>query len=319
MITITHTHEAGTTVAGTSREDGTAEIFKREGWRWGRSIMSWYLPHSRDKLADRHRISNAARNLEAAGHQVSVSIDDTPRSAAEVEASKTLRQDQRVAGLTTRAARLAAQEQDADARLEVAKQSVPPMGQPILVGHHSEGKHRRSIDKLDKAMRRSIDAGLEAQRGARAAETAAKTTDHRYSPVTVANRIESIEAEIRGLDRHLNGYRRAAGTPYAEGVPAAAGTDREHLLQRRSIEVDALNYWQQIRARQVSDGAATNFQASDISKGDEVLYRGSWYVVARVNKKTVSVIVRPGATVTHTIAYAKLRDHRAAATSPLSS
>lgn len=37
-----------------------------------------------------------------------------------------------------------------------------PFGQPILVGHHSEGRHRRTIDRADKAMRRSIDADAKA-------------------------------------------------------------------------------------------------------------------------------------------------------------
>lgn len=33
-----------------------------------------------------------------------------------------------------------------------------PMGQPILVGHHSERRHRRDLAKADRAMRKSIDA-----------------------------------------------------------------------------------------------------------------------------------------------------------------
>jgi hypothetical protein len=37
-----------------------------------------------------------------------------------------------------------------------------PFGQPILVGHHSEGRHRRTIDRADKAMRRSIEADAKA-------------------------------------------------------------------------------------------------------------------------------------------------------------
>ena len=33
-----------------------------------------------------------------------------------------------------------------------------PFGQPILVGHHSEGRHRRALIRADNAMRRSIEA-----------------------------------------------------------------------------------------------------------------------------------------------------------------
>ena len=38
-----------------------------------------------------------------------------------------------------------------------------PFGQPILVGHHSEGRHRRALARADAAMRRSIEAAEHAQ------------------------------------------------------------------------------------------------------------------------------------------------------------
>lgn len=34
--------------------------------------------------------------------------------------------------------------------------SVIPMGQPILVGHHSERKHRKDLERIDNEMRKSI-------------------------------------------------------------------------------------------------------------------------------------------------------------------
>jgi hypothetical protein len=43
----------------------------------------------------------------------------------------------------------------ADLREEV---SGIPFGQPILVGHHSEGRHRRTIERAHNAMRRGVDA-----------------------------------------------------------------------------------------------------------------------------------------------------------------
>ncbi len=33
-----------------------------------------------------------------------------------------------------------------------------PFGQPVLVGHHSEGRHRRDIAKIDNNMRKSVEA-----------------------------------------------------------------------------------------------------------------------------------------------------------------
>lgn len=38
-----------------------------------------------------------------------------------------------------------------------------PFGQPILVGHHSEKRHRRTIEKADNAMRKSIEESQKAE------------------------------------------------------------------------------------------------------------------------------------------------------------
>ena len=46
-----------------------------------------------------------------------------------------------------------------------------PFGQPILVGHHSEGKHRRAIERSHNAMRKSVELDKEASRCERIANT----------------------------------------------------------------------------------------------------------------------------------------------------
>jgi len=38
-----------------------------------------------------------------------------------------------------------------------------PLGQPILVGHHSEKRHRAAIERSDKAMRRGVEEGKRAE------------------------------------------------------------------------------------------------------------------------------------------------------------
>ena len=87
MITVEHSHAEGTVVYGTTRSDGTNLVFRsiRDGWRFSRNIGAdgaWYLPHSRERNADRTRIERLADALHAAGHQVEVRIDDTPRAVA---------------------------------------------------------------------------------------------------------------------------------------------------------------------------------------------------------------------------------------------
>ena len=51
-------------------------------------------------------------------------------------------------------AKAAAEYEKSDLREE---KSGIPLGQPILVGHHSERRHRRAIERADAAMRRSVE------------------------------------------------------------------------------------------------------------------------------------------------------------------
>ncbi len=79
----------------------------------------------------------------------------------------------------------------ADLREEV---SGIPFGQPILVGHHSEGRHRRTLARADAAMRR----GIEAQQQAKELERRANTISHAISsddPDAVAK----LKAKLAGM------------------------------------------------------------------------------------------------------------------------
>ena len=105
MLTITHTHEAGTIIDGTSKGDGTAEILKANRWRWGRSIGAWFVPNSRDHLPKSALIEGTAAALREAGFEVTTEIDATHRSTAEVEAGKIERQAARVDALDAKAER----------------------------------------------------------------------------------------------------------------------------------------------------------------------------------------------------------------------
>jgi hypothetical protein len=74
-----------------------------------------------------------------------------------------------------RAAKLRAEADDAQTKARAIGDMIP-MGQPILVGHHSEGRHRRDIGKIDKAMRKSVELTREADTLERRASRAEKST-----------------------------------------------------------------------------------------------------------------------------------------------
>ena len=287
-LTITHTPEEGTLIEGTAKGDGSAPALKANGWRWGRSIGAWYVPRSRDTAPKRHVITPTAAALREAGFTVTVEVE-RQRPTAEVEADKIARQAERAAALERKAERKEAGAEAAAQRAEDAHRRLPPAGEPIKVGHHSERRHRRDAERAWDAFGKSVAAHREADEAAQRAQTAARTTTGRYSPVTVANRIDKLQAEIRGTDRRLDGYTAQPGTPYAQRIAPATGDYRARLTAQREQQADALTYWQNVREQQIADGTATNYGPETVAKGDAVKIRGQWRRVVRANRKSVSV------------------------------
>jgi len=315
MLTITHTPAEGTLIEGTSKGDGTNEVLKVCRWRWSRNMCAWYVPQSRDRAANQPLIDNTADQLRAAGHEVSVHIEAGYRPTAEVEADKIDRQDHRADALAAKAARLTHVEATADTRAHELAHRVP-FGQPILISHHSQRKMERHYEQVERAQRAAVEIRREADAAALAAQSAASTTQSRYNALTVANRIETLAAEIRKAERNRDGSTRtistwADGTKCTEIFSAATGSYRQKLEERVAELTDQLNYWQQIRAEQVAAGAATNYGPDTIAKGDAVKIRNSWYQVVRANKKTVTVPSGLG-NWTNTSPYREIQDHRSA-------
>ncbi|MFJ3395360.1 DUF3560 domain-containing protein [Leifsonia aquatica] len=289
-LTITHTHAEGTIIHGTSRNDGSGDILKAHRWRWGRSITAWYIPHSRDRLPNTYAINRTADALRAAGHTVALNIDASFRPAAEVEADKAARAADRADALDAKAERKAADAAVADAAYERAHQALPEGGEPIHVGHHSERRHRNAIERAHRTLGRSVQADKDAVRAVERAAIARDATDRRNAPVTVANRIDRLAAEIRDYTRRLDGHTRNPGSPYREEIPAATGDYRDRLTVMRAEAEDQYAHWSAVRAQQIADGLTIDASRDIIKPGDLVRIKGrDWEVVAKVNAKTLDV------------------------------
>lgn len=319
-ITITHTPADGTLVEGTTRGDGTNTVLKANGFRWFRTLGLWGIAGSRDRDPNRAKITAAADALRAAGHDVELDIDDRRRDPGTVEADRAARAEDRAAALAAKADRRREQADaawDADRRATAA---LPPGGEPIKVGHHSETRHRNAIGSAHRAMGRAVTAERDAVETARRADVATRATDHRYNPVTVKNRIDGLEADQRADQRALDGHTRTAftmgdGTKVLDVTDPATGEYRETLTARMTARADDIAYWVEIREQQIAAGQATDYSRDTIAAGDQVCYRGQWYSVRRANAKTVSIPSIVGGSWTDTIGYHKLSGHRPASTS----
>ncbi len=311
MLSITHTATEGTLINGTSRGDGTAEVLKASGWRWSRTLGSWYVPQSRDRDAKTWIIRSTADQLQAAGYDVEVDIDNTSRPTDQVESDRIERQEQRVDALNAKADRSAGRAAAADAALEAMPRY--PLGQPILIGHHSEGRMRRDLARLDRAMRTAIDATETAVEAAARAGSAAGTTRGRYNLLTVGNRNETLEADIRRLERERDGHTRTLftrpdGTKEVDSFPAATASRRDEVERRINALGDQVAYWQNVLKEAVDAGDVTLYDSTTVAAGDEVQVQGTWYVVVRANKRTVTF--PSGYSWTQTVLYRNIGGHR---------
>lgn len=314
MPAITHTRETGTLIDGTAKGDGTNLILKACGWRWSRNLGTWYVPQSRDKGAKQHIIDPTAAELEAAGHPTTVDIDDTPRPTAEVEQSKAERAHDRAEALEAKAERRQDAYQAASDHARQLGELLPPMGQPILVDHYSAPGHRRILRRVHAADSKAVEALHAAEETERRAQEAAKATDRRNSPTTVANRIEKLKADQRRIQRRISGQTRTLfisnGVRHTEETAAATGERAERLQVQLSEVEDQIAYWSGIREEQIALGLVTDYGPKSVSVGDQVLFRGKWFEVRRVNPKSVSIPSMVGGSWTDTIPYREISGHR---------
>lgn len=331
MIEIAHTPEDGTVVTGDPRPHHG--VLKDAGFRWSRNV-GWYIRGSRDRAPQTHRIDQAAAGLRAAGLDVTVTLDCTVRDTAVREAARAERIDDRQDALDAKAVRLHATSDELEQRRRQMSDRIP-FGQPILVGHHSEKRHRKDIARMQTLDRKSIDAYRDANETARRADASRAAADKHVSLPTTVRRIERLEAEGRRIDRLIAGKpcpvsgRRvkpdfvgeARSCPlcrvdvvYGDTVPEHFArydepADGEHLAQlltRRDTITADVAYWTAHRDSLTADGIEL-LGPGDFKVGDRVLAGSFPATVERVNKKSLSVRVdiMPGHTSTCT--YERIR------------
>lgn len=91
---------------------------------------------------------------------------------------------------------------------------IPP-GQPILVGHHSESRHRNHLKRADNKMRKSVDEANKADYYAAKAEAAENNTaissDDPEAVTKLENQLVELE-ENQSYMKRANAYYRKHGT-----------------------------------------------------------------------------------------------------------
>ncbi|MFC7483123.1 DUF3560 domain-containing protein [Luedemannella flava] len=206
-----------------------------------------------------------------------VRIDNTPRTAAEIEADRATRVSARV----TRYTELAdARHASGAARLSRVEQrrTAIPLGQPVINGRYAGFVTR--LNRAENAARTKIAHGDHWQRRA---EAATSTQRHRHQPRTTMRRVERLENALRRC-------RRTRDALDPSGVRAV--TDCSELADadaQIARLVGQLDYWRAELAAMQANGTFRAWAPDDFRPGDEALIQGTWYPVVRVNAKSLTV------------------------------
>lgn len=320
-LTITHTAADGTLLEGTCKGDGAWEAIKAaqarytiRGWKYFPSIRAIGVSHSRDRAPMLGLIDATAEVLREAGFDVDIVIDGAPRAMEEAEADRADRMDDRADALTAKAERKGA---EADARYAAAQAIGEgiPMGQPVLVGHHSERGHRRDIARMNGHMRKSVEVAAEAESAAARAKTAERHMEARNNPRRVYRRIRTLEADQRKAERELTPCPLSGRKMKAEaegrtltcpkcyrfeftvgedllvpGHGCATGRRAEEVELRVAHLAEQIRYWREALDAAKAAGADVPPDTDAIQKGWWVKSWAGWCEVKRVNKVTVTVL-----------------------------
>jgi hypothetical protein len=275
VIDITHSHAEGTVVHGSSRGDGVWEIARAHGLRYSRHV-GIYLRGSRDRNAKQPIINALARALGDAGFDVPVDIDDSWRPAAQREADRETRVQDRVTRLSGRAERATARSTQAQEQARAIADLIP-LGQPILVGHHSERRARRDQERIEAGERTARSEADYAKKLGAHADGAAAHEAAKHAGPAIMRRVDQLQADQRAAERNLT--RRDL-----------RDSERRRLQDDLDRLAEDIAHQQRVLATMAEAGEFVAWSRTDFQPRDRAQVEGGlWYPVIRVNNKTLSL------------------------------
>ncbi len=112
------------------------------------------------------------------------------------------RQEQRAGRFSDYSDRRAVESEQALAHVDSLASAVP-LGQPILVGHHSERRARRHAQKIENGMKRAVMLFERAEYWEQRAQASLQHAKYKERPDVRYRRIKKIEAELRKSQKHI--------------------------------------------------------------------------------------------------------------------
>lgn len=215
--------------------------------------------------------------------------------------------------------RYVAYKENARDRADKAKEAVDtltngiPLGQPILVGHHSEKRARKDAERIENGLRRYVDELESADYWSWRAKGVLSHASYMERPDVIARRIKKLKAEIRKFERermpqnmHLDWVitdiiRDDLGKPWeferkdlTEEEKEIIRTNTNAIIARRQAFCD--RWLKHLRLRLTFEEAIYSGKggiASDkkeLTPGGAALFLSEWREIIRVNKNREGMI-----------------------------
>jgi len=174
--------------------------------------------------------------------------------------------------------------------------SIIPLGQPIMIGHHSEKEDRNYRNRIQTKFERGFETIDKAKYFKQRAGAAADFQDRTFNLETTLRRIKDLEASIRKQDAYeLKHIQEWEGDLYR--FTKKIDDKRWCLLSRKFLEGcerrkeeinEPLEYWKGI-VKQHEDQGMKVWGREDFKVGDQIIACGARATVRRVNPKSLTV------------------------------
>jgi hypothetical protein len=191
-----------------------------------------------------------------------------------------------------------------------------PMGQPILVGHHSEKGHRRLLERSDNKMRRAVEESEKAKNLAWRAKSLAYDVKKMQSLTYLQNQIKKNQHLVNKYKAYQDGRFYINGGRYeTEKKEVSPETFERYQLKINEYQelVDFYTYKLNERKKELSEEGHFVLDASKINKGDLVQYHGQWYPVVKINKLTITILYKwnESHSANHAVKFGRITGHKA--------
>jgi len=172
---------------------------------------------------------------------------------------------------------------------------VIPLGQPILVGHHSEGRDRRYLERIHNKFGESVETQKKAEYFEQRASSSADFKDRTYNLGTTIRRIKKLEADARSItrsvDKHIfewQTYHLNPDHPNHE-YSLLSKTHLQWGENRLDVIDEQLEYWRAVVVEHEKDGKKV-WSKADFKAGEVIMTGFGRATVKRVNPTTLAVI-----------------------------